>query len=139
MAIYVLDTDTLSLYQRNHTPVLNAISTHSIDQLSICTVTVEEQISGWSSLARTARAPQRREQASLFLAALVRSWNRFALAPFAMPSILRFDTIQKLKLNVKNNDLRIAAIALELGATVVTRNLRDFGRVPGLPIEDWSK
>ena len=42
------------------------------------------------------------------------------------------------ELNVKHNDLRIAAIALELGATVVTRNRRDFSRVPGLLIEDWA-
>lgn len=35
-------------------------------------------------------------------------------------------------------DLLIAAQALRLGATVVTHNLREFARVPGLKCEDWQ-
>ena len=42
------------------------------------------------------------------------------------------------RLNVGGMDLRIASIALELAATVVTANTRDFTRVPGLSVVDWS-
>ena len=35
-------------------------------------------------------------------------------------------------------DLLIAAHAVRLGATLVTANTREFSRVPGLALEDWS-
>ena len=34
-------------------------------------------------------------------------------------------------------DLLIAATALEHGAILVTNNVREFARVPGLAVEDW--
>src|SRR3954469_11294407 len=138
MAIFLLDTDMLSLYQRNHPQVLAAVTSHATDQLCVSTVTVEEQIGGWSALARSAKNPQADEHAAMLLAALVVSWNRFAIAPLTVAARTQFDLLVSAKLNVRHNDLRIAAIAKELGATVVTRNARDFGRVPGLAIEDWS-
>ncbi len=35
-------------------------------------------------------------------------------------------------------DTLIAAQALRLGATIVTHNLREYRRVPGLKVEDWQ-
>jgi tRNA(fMet)-specific endonuclease VapC len=35
-------------------------------------------------------------------------------------------------------DLKIAAIALANDATLLTRNLSDFRKIPGLRIEDWT-
>lgn len=53
-------------------------------------------------------------------------------------AMTRRAAFHRMRLNVGSNDLKIAAIALEYQATVVTRNFRDFGRVPGLTIVDWS-
>lgn len=38
---------------------------------------------------------------------------------------------------ISNNDLLIAAHARALGATLVTNNVREFHRVPGLAVENW--
>jgi predicted nucleic acid-binding protein len=43
-----------------------------------------------------------------------------------------------LRKNRLQKDMRIAAIALSLNATVITRNQRDFSLVPGLQIADWT-
>src|SRR5438876_12460480 len=119
MAAYVLDTDTLSLYQRDHPVVLQQVAAHAHDLLAISVVTVEEQISGWSRLARAARTPQQHELASQFLADLVPTWTPFTLLPMTVATLGVFDRLVRLKLNVRGDDLRIAATALDAGAMVV--------------------
>lgn len=39
---------------------------------------------------------------------------------------------------IGDRDLIIACHALSLNATVITRNLREFQRVPGLRVENWQ-
>jgi tRNA(fMet)-specific endonuclease VapC len=38
---------------------------------------------------------------------------------------------------IGGNDMLITAHALALGLTLVTGNLREFARVPGLNVENW--
>src|ERR1051326_931416 len=98
MSDFVLDIDMLSLYQRNHPQVLATVAAHSSDRLCVSTVTLEEQISGWSALARSARTALEHEHAAMFLAALVVSWNRIALAPMTASAFSRFEALVKAKL-----------------------------------------
>jgi tRNA(fMet)-specific endonuclease VapC len=39
--------------------------------------------------------------------------------------------------SIGNNDLFIGAHAMSSGAILVTNNIREFRRVPGLPVENW--
>jgi tRNA(fMet)-specific endonuclease VapC len=43
------------------------------------------------------------------------------------------------KLRIRPIDPRIAAVALAQNLAPVTRNVSDFGKVPGLRTEDWTK
>jgi tRNA(fMet)-specific endonuclease VapC len=106
--------------------------------IAVSIITVEEQINGWYGLLRRPTSPkglaeiyEKMTRSLILLAGL-------PIVTFSEAAIYRFESLRTLRLNVGSNDLRIAAIALENNATVVTRNLRDFGRVPGLLIEDWS-
>jgi len=73
------------------------------------------------------------------LAEAVRFLNRVQIVDFDEPAIHRCEQLKKRKIKIGKMDLRIAATVLERGAILVTRNLRDFQKVPGLQIEDWSQ
>jgi len=139
VSVYVLDTDIWTLGWENHVPTRARITARSAsDQVLVSAVTVEEVVTGWLASIRKAKTPDRLEFAFDKLLEAVRSLASFELVSFTRPAIDEFRQLVSLKLNVRHNDLRIAAIALSAGAVVVTRNLRDFRRVPGLACEDWS-
>ncbi len=138
MSLFVLDTDLLTLYYRGHPIVVRNVDAHSPTELAISILTVDEQLTGWYTLTRQARRPEEICRAYAHLGDAVVRLARWRILPYTEPAITRVAQLKALRLNVRLMDLRIAAIALENGAVVVTRNRRDFGRVPGLSVEDWS-
>jgi tRNA(fMet)-specific endonuclease VapC len=89
-------------------------------------------------LLRRSRTPDRLALAYQRLAEAVPFLAQFAILPFPESTILRFEQLLTLRLGVAAKDLHIAAITLENAAILVSRNLRDFRRIPGLTVEDWT-
>jgi tRNA(fMet)-specific endonuclease VapC len=138
MSLFVLDTDILSLYYRDDPIVVQRVDARPPTELAISILTVDEQLTGWYTLTRQARRPEEIARAYAHLGEAVVRLGRWHILPYTESAITRVARLKALRLNVRLMDLRIAAVALENQAVVVTRNRRDFGRVPGLSIEDWS-
>lgn len=138
MSLYVLDTDMLSLWQHGHPLVSQHVAARSPNDLAITIITVQEQLDGWHS--RVPRAKSKSQLVLIYQRLLdtVRFLSRLSILPYSEAAIDRYEDLRKQKLNLGKMDLRIAASVLEHGNILVTRNVSDFSRVPGLTFEDWS-
>src|SRR3712207_2516951 len=123
---FVLDTDTLSLWQHGHPTVTARIAAHQPDVVTTI-ITVEEQILGRISTLRKAKRPDQVARAYLSFTETIRWLRKLDVLTYSEPAVLRYGQLRKMNLGVRGYDLRIAAIALEAGATVVTKNGADFG------------
>ncbi len=142
MPLYLLDATTLTHVWHNHPRLMANLARHSHpqsgDRVGVASVNSEEVIEGWLRRLQRSKTPQEEaansqvfHDAILFLAA-------FPLVAVTDAAVVRYQALRKMRLNVGRNDLRLAGLALELGATVVTDNARDFRRVPNLSWVDWT-
>ena len=138
MSLYVLDTDVLSLHRLGHPKVRQHVRQHPPSDLAATVLTVEEQLAGWFTRLRRAKDRSQLAVAYQRLTDTVAHLGQFQLLTFTEPAILRYEGLLAQKLGVGKMDLRIAAVVLENAAVLVSRNLRDFSRVPGLTVVDWS-
>jgi tRNA(fMet)-specific endonuclease VapC len=139
MRLYVLDTDILSLDQLGNTTVRQRIAEHvSIGEIAVTIISVEEQLSGWYTLRRRVKERVKLAYAYQRFTENVRLLKNLQILSFPESAIEKYDELLRMKLRVRGNDLRIAAIVLDQSAILVTRNRRDFQHVPALLFEDWS-
>lgn len=139
--MWILDTDNLTLLLQGHPTVAKNLAEKPPGEVVITIVTVEEQI--WGRLSAIRRASQASDAERL-----VRNYRkfhsslddllRFVILDFTEVANLQYQELRRQKIRVGTQDLRIAAIALSVDATVVTCNQRDFRQVPGLRLEDWT-
>jgi tRNA(fMet)-specific endonuclease VapC len=138
MSRYLLDTDHVSLHERGHPPLLARLAAIPPDAVAVSVVTVEEALRGRLAMLARRTAGEPRVRAYGKLMETIRFFSSIAVVPFDQACEQRFQQLRSQRLRVGSQDLRIAATALVNSLTVVTRNRRDFEKVPGLVIEDWS-
>jgi tRNA(fMet)-specific endonuclease VapC len=136
--MFILDTDHVSLFQRNNPVVVSNVLKTLPSRLAITIITVEEQLRGRLSVIRKARGDEKIVNAYKNLLATILYFCTVTVIAFDDNSQRIFIKLLNQKIRVGTQDLRIAAIALAHDATLVTRNQKDFKLVPSLKIEDWS-
>ncbi len=133
MPQYMLDTDTSSyIMKRSHPAVLGRLQSMPTRAVCISVVTLAELNYGVAISPRAAR-----DQAALngyLLHMTVLSMDSSAATHYA--EIRAF--LKSSGRMIGANDLLIAAHARSLGLKLVTNNEREFGRVPGLQVENWT-
>jgi tRNA(fMet)-specific endonuclease VapC len=129
----LLDTNVcIHIIRRRPQAVLRRFEEYGIGEVGVSSVTVAELRYG---AEKSAKPEQNLEALGRFLlpleilafggeAAAAYGWIRAALENAGTP-IGPLDTL-------------IAAHAVSVGVTLVTNNIREFGRVPGLGVEDWT-
>ena len=135
----VLDTDHLVELDRGSSQgaALQRKLEDARDEVATTIISAEEQFRGWLAQLHRQRDPH--EQ----IATYQRLQRRIAF--FAMWHVLPWDTeaadilqgLRRQRVRIGTMDLKIASIVLAHGATLLSRNLRDFQQVPNLRVEDW--
>jgi tRNA(fMet)-specific endonuclease VapC len=129
--MFVLDTNTVAYFFRDEGRVAARLLAVPRRDVAIASIVAYELRYG---IARLQRATHRGEQLEELL-----SW--IAILPFddaaaRRAAALRAD-LERLGRPIGPHDILIAATTLAAGATLVTRNLAEFSRVPGLQVQDW--
>lgn len=128
---YLLDTNILSDLVRNPGGVV-ATRISRVGEDSVCTSIVVAAELRYGALKST--STKLSERIDLILSAL-------EILPLELPADREYAALRhhlrRQGTPIGPNDLLIAAHALAHNLTVVTGNVREFSRVPGLKVENW--
>jgi len=136
--MFILDTDHISLFQRNHPAVVARVSETPPDRLATTVITLEEQIRGRLDRVRKAKSDDEIVRAYKNLLTTFFYFQSVRVIGFDEKSQTIFRSLREKKIRIGTQDLRIASVAITHNAVIVTRNRQDFIAVPSVKIQDWS-
>ncbi|WP_017294385.1 type II toxin-antitoxin system VapC family toxin [Geminocystis herdmanii] len=136
MTLYILDTDTISLFQRNHPVIVSKIKGIEFANITTTIITVEEQLKGRLNSIQKAKSQPIISTAYRNLKLTIHFFDSITVLDFDENAYNIFQDLKSIRIG--SQDLRISSIALAFGGVVVTRNQKDFSKIPNLQIQDWT-
>lgn len=140
--MFLLDTDYAVLLQWERNPALARLiarmAERSPEEFYFPIIAFHEQMLGANAYISRAKSSEQVVRGYQMLHRILSDFSRAQVLPFDYAAMQVFQDFRKRRLRVATMDLRIGAIALSRQMTVLTRNLADFNRIPGVKVEDWT-
>lgn len=140
--MYILDTDHLSLIQRNNQDgkqILERLAAVEDVSVLVTIITYEEQLRGRLSVLSKAKTLDEQVVAYRWLQRLSENYRLIQIVPFDQAAGVEYQRLRKVYPRLGTMDLKIAAISIVKNATLLTRNTSDFGKIQELALDDWSR
>jgi tRNA(fMet)-specific endonuclease VapC len=136
-----IDTDLLTEILLGNAAYLGRLATIPVDEQAAPIVAIEEILRGRLNKIRQAEAGKRRiaiDRAYQLLEETLAAIRHVKFVSFTTQAEALLKDWRKQKIKGSTHDLRIAASCVANSATLVTRNRRDFEKIPGLSVEFWD-
>ena len=130
---WMLDTNIcIYLIKEQPASALDRFTAHSVGDIGVSVITLAELEHG---IAKSRRPARNRAALEQFVSPLeVASFDRESTAVYGRVRTM----LEKKGQPIGSMDLLIAAHAISLDVQLITHNVKEFGKVPGLRIEDWA-
>ena len=140
---FLLDTDHVTIIQEGsgveHSNLVGRISLHADSGVAFSIVSFHEQALGAHTYINRAVNSVGLVRGYDLMDQVARTFAVLPILPFDSDAALVYEKLAAPRLQVGTMDLRIAAIALCRDLTLLTRNVVDFAKIPGLRTEDWTR
>jgi len=131
--VWMLDTNVIIAASKSHPAVLTKLKQHRLGDVWLSSIVWAEIEFGIANSTRRAHNQQVFDSIVTHL----------KIVPFSLGAARHYGELrvylEKIGTPIGSNDTLIAAEALAQGATLVTGNVREFSRVPGLLLENWLR
>jgi tRNA(fMet)-specific endonuclease VapC len=108
------------------------------EEIATTIISAEEQLRGWLAQIHRTSDPHRQITAYARLQRRIEFFAAWNVLPWDAHAADKLQELRRHRVRIGTMDLKIAAIVLARDAILLSRNLNDFLKVPGLKVEDWT-